>query len=1165
MAEAIVSDVVAKLLESLGQSVVEEMAPYFNGRKKLKELEQLMGMIQARLLDAERIREGDNGALINLWLKRLKHVLYRLEDLFEEVVMIDQDELPRGKLTKPLGVCYSCLSPFKVNKKLALESKAIMEELKSITSEMHCLNLRVHSIEVQSSVSRVSWRETHLFVLEKDVIGRDADKKAILEMVLHCDDIVGESVLVIIPIVGIGGLGKTTLAQLVFNDDDVHKHFELKGWACISEVSNLEELLRKILKSIDKSDCHQLNMEQLQSCLREAVNDKKFLLVLDDVWDEDRERWLCLRRLLCGCKRGSKIIVTSRSRVVADNMGTVEAYALGVLQEDMSWALFKGLAFKEGQEHNNEHLTRIGKEIVGKCGHVPLAIRTIASLLYTKDTEQEWEYFKDSELGMIEQCETSIMSSLKLSYDHLAPHLKQCFAYCSLFTKDYEFDKMDLIYLWMAQGFLKTTRDHVSPEDVGHGYFMELLRRSFFQDVRRNEYGEIISCKMHDLMNDLAKNVAGYCCLLVDKPTMQINDKNVWHASFTANSTWNAPPWLIAAKQIRSLLLTTNSLSFAVPDISKTISSLRCLRALDLPRMDNDSLPDSIKQLKHLRYLKISVSSYSLPECITGLQKLQTLDLRECWWLRELPRELHKLTSLRHLLCRSSIALTDMPPGFERLTSLQTLNLFVVGECTGLDALTSFNDLAGKLKICFSERRGKAVSVDTGAILKATKLTSLELTWWALQNGEPACHSDKVEDELALNCLQPPPSLKSLQVEGWRGARFPGWGMDVFPSPLPNLVSIEIARCEKCQILPPFNLLPLLRSLELWYLEALECIRIGGLSSVTSSSSTAFFPSLERLVLFQLPVFKGWSEQNNINQQEPERPQDLLQPSSFPCLSKLFIGYCPKLMSMPKAPRLESLGANSIHNNLLKYLLYGDATQISVPSSLIPSMLKDLHIRSIHELDTLSINLITLESLSIYFCLQLIRLTVKAPTCLRNLEIHNCVRLKDISSALQHLTVLEELKISDCDQLVWEPIMGKDNVSFVDEGRDVSSITSSDVKSADWQGLKSLRLLTLKSICNLDSPPQSLGCLRALQELEIYHFSNLIVLPEWIGHLTQLRRLDIQDCLKLVTLPESLRNLTNLQRLEVRDCDPELTRRCKQPDGEYWPLIQHIPHIELDY
>lgn len=1151
MAESIVSDVIVKLLEYLGESVVEEIVPYFNGRKKLKEVEQSMGMIQARLLDAERLREGENGAMIKLWLKRLKRVLYRLEDLSEEIAMADEEfeKIHRGTF------CFAWSSPLKVNKKLVVENKAIMEELKDITYQMHSLNLKVQPIDVQHSVGVVNKRETHSFILEEEAIGRDVDKSAIIEMVLQSDN-VGER-LSVIPIVGIGGLGKTSLAQLVFNDENVQRRFELKCWACISEIFNLEEVARKILRSIDSSDCHLLSLEQLQSCLRKAVHDKKLLLVLDDVWDEDRERWLCLRRLLCGCKTGSKIIVTSRSKVVAANMGTVEPYALGVLQEDMSWALFKSLAFKEGQEESNQHLTNIGKEIVRKCGHVPLAIRTIAGLLYAKDTEQEWEYFKETELVKIEQCENSIMSSLKLSYDHLTPHLKQCFAYCSLFNKDYEFNKMDLIYHWMAQGFLRPLKDLQSPEDVGHGYFMELVRRSFFQDVRRNEQGEIISCKMHDLMNDLAKMVAGDCCVIVDKPTLKITDNTVWHASLTIGSSWEAPSWLLATKQIRSLLLTTNSLSFVVPNISELFSSLRSFRALDLPRVDSDSFPDSMRELKHLRYLRLCVSSESLPECITGLQNLQILDLRECRWLTELPRGFHKLTSLRHLHCRNSIALTAMPPGFERLTSLRTLDLFAVSECTGLYALASLKNLGGKLKIRFSKHHGEDVPgpVDTRETLKAKKLTNLELTWWALRSGEPASHSDQIEDELTLKCLQPPPSLKSLQVEGWRGATFPRWGMDEFPCSLPNLVSIEIAGCERCKHLPPFSRLPHLRSLELWYLGSLQYIGTSG-NINEASSSTPYFPSLERLVLFQLPELKGWSMiENNVDEPKP----------FFPCLSKLFIGYCPKLMSIPMVPRLESLGANNIHKNLLELLLSVDDSQTAMCSLPTPSMLRELHIRSINELDILSINLFSLESLSIHICQHLIRLIVKAPSSLRHLEIHNCLRLKDISNALHNLAVLEELKISDCEQLDWDPMVDDTTVGDV-KCRNANNSSGDDggVQSSAWRGLKSLHSLTLRNISKVELLPQSLCCLTALQELEIYYFSDLIALPEWIGSLTLLHRLDIECCHKLVTLPKSLRNLTSLQRLEIRECNLELRRRCQQPDGEYWPLIQHVPYVELD-
>lgn len=236
----------------------------------------------------------------------------------------------------------------------------------------------MHPIEGQYSFNLMSSREIQSFVLEEEIIGRDENKNQIVRMLLDSDH--NDRDLSVIPIVGIGGLGKTTLAQLVYNDRNVQQHFELKYWVCISEISSFNELVRKILESIAKCDCGQWSVEQLQSHLREAMNNKKYLLVLDDVWDEDRERWLCLRRLLCAGKQGSKIIVTSRSKVVALNMGTVEPYELKGLSEEKSWVLFRSLAFREGQEEKNPNLESIGREIVKKCANVPLAIRSIAGI-----------------------------------------------------------------------------------------------------------------------------------------------------------------------------------------------------------------------------------------------------------------------------------------------------------------------------------------------------------------------------------------------------------------------------------------------------------------------------------------------------------------------------------------------------------------------------------------------------------------------------------------------------------------------------------------------------------------------------------------------------------------------------------------------------------------
>jgi hypothetical protein len=154
------------------------------------------------------------------------------------------------------------------------------------------------------------------------------------------------------------------------------------------------------------------------------------------------------------------------------------------------------MAFERGQEpEENSSIVAIGREILTKCSGVPLAIRTIGGLLSFKNSEADWLAFKENELSKISQNENDILPTLKLSYDYLPSHLKHCFAYCSLYPKDYWFRKSTLIQLWIAQGFVKSSDQNQCLEDVGNEYFMDLLWRSFFQEAKMDEFGNVIDAK----------------------------------------------------------------------------------------------------------------------------------------------------------------------------------------------------------------------------------------------------------------------------------------------------------------------------------------------------------------------------------------------------------------------------------------------------------------------------------------------------------------------------------------------------------------------------------------------------------------------------------------------------------------------------------------------
>ena len=328
----------------------------------------------------------------------------------------------------------------------------------------------------------------------------------------------------------------------------VNAHFELKIWVCVSDVFDVKTIVKNIITSATKKEPKSLLMEQLQDELREILSQKIYILVLDDVWNENKETWDKLKTLLLDGKRGSKVVITTRTKLVADITSPFSQYFLGGLSDDQSWALLKQVAFEEGKETINNDFEAIGMDIVKKCQGVPLAIKMIGSVLFFKKSVDGWLNIKNNELTNV----TGILPVLKLSYDHLPSHLKYCFAYCSLFPKDYLIDKLTLIQLWIAQGFIQSPEENLQLEDVANEYFTELLWRSFFQEANEDR-----RFKMHDLIHDLAQSVSRIECALVDFDAKNVNERTrhisfpVYNVSFFGKNLST----LIKANKIRTFFL----------------------------------------------------------------------------------------------------------------------------------------------------------------------------------------------------------------------------------------------------------------------------------------------------------------------------------------------------------------------------------------------------------------------------------------------------------------------------------------------------------------------------------------------------------------------------------------------------------------------------------
>ncbi|KAL4353678.1 hypothetical protein GQ457_06G025060 [Hibiscus cannabinus] len=771
----------------------------------------LITKLGSRALKSDCEEKSVTSNLVRVWLDELKDALYDAEDLLEDVhtEALRKDLMSGNKLKKEVRVFFSSSNQFAYGLKMGRKIKAIKARFTSIQSQTSGLNLVQSDHYLETSLMVKRSRQTHSFVRKDEIIGRYDDKAALLKLLLNTE-FEGESNVHFLPIVGIGGLGKTALAQFLYNHDMVKDHFKLRMWVCVSDVFDVKTIVANIIKSLtNQAPDQNLEMDQLQKQLRDKIDGKEYLLVLDDIWNEDGGQWFRLKKLLMGGARGSRIIVTTRSHRVAKITSKCEPYVLKGLSDDDAWSLFKEIAFEQRcADSTNPILLEIGKQILERCGGVPLAIRTIASTLSIKKTENEWCSFKDNVFALISQNDGEIMPTLKLSYDHLPSHLKRCFAYCRLYPKDYEIHVQTLVRLWIAQGFVKQSNPNQSLEEIGLEYFRDLVERNFLQEVQNANWE---MSKMHDLMHDLAESIAGKeSSIFYSNPSISEIDENCRHVLSTDFSLIS----LLKGKKLRSLLLISGKESQDMSDatLDFIISNCRYLRALSLHRVGLNTIPGSIHKLKHLRYLHLSWNKELkiLPESICKIQNLQVLELEYCRSLEELPKKIEKLVNLTHLPCECS-GLTHMPRGIGKLISLETLSLFVVDKngshgvaAADLSELSRLNNLRGKLHITNLGWVKNAREEFRAANLKEKQhLQSLVLHW---RHTSRSCYfddADEADDEdRSLEYLQPHPNLKELRVEGWRGiSKLPSWLQhltnlqSLYLSDMPNVASLPNEAC----------------------------------------------------------------------------------------------------------------------------------------------------------------------------------------------------------------------------------------------------------------------------------------------------------------------------------------------------------------------------------
>ncbi|KAB2594874.1 disease resistance RPP13-like protein 1 [Pyrus ussuriensis x Pyrus communis] len=1154
-----------------------ELVDFFRRKKLdhslLEKLKLTLLILHAVLNDAEE-KQIVNPA-VAMWLNELKHAVFDAEDLLDEIdaeVLRSKVEAEyQTKKTQVWNFLSTSLNPFYQGMNGRVQ--VIFERLEHLAKQKDLLGL------IGGVKGTVSQRTPTTSFVEHEfsACGRERDEKKLKRMLLS--DNASSSHISVIPVVGMGGVGKTTLARVLYNDKKIKKHFDVTAWACVSEDFDDIRVTKTLIESIISKPCSLQDMSLLQVELREQVRGKRFLFVLDDLWNDNYSDWDLVRAPFTYGARGSKVIVTTRNESVASLVHTGPIHYLRHLLDEDCWLLLSKHAFRNENPSAHPELEEIGKQIARKCDGLPLAAKALGGLLGCNVGYKEWSHILKNNLWETLH-DKSVLPSLRLSYHYLPTYLKQCFAYFSIFPKDYQFEKENIIQLWMALGLIPQAKSGKGLEELGGRYFDELLSRSLLQ---RSLIGKS-SFIMHDLINDLAMFVSGEFCFRLDEGEPHEVPKRVRHLSYMRgrfDTTAKLKPFY-EIKCLRTVFPMSLSpyyegskgLYVSIKVLEDLLPAQKCLRVLSLARYKNiTQLPDNIGKHLSLRYIDLSYTAVkTLPNTMCELYNLQTLLLLGCSSLVELPADMRKLINLRLLDIRET-SIKEMPVQMGRLKSLRTLTAFVLGKSTGssgIGELGQLSNLRGKLSILNLQNVVNPMDA-LGANLKDKKdLHEVELAW----GHEDA--NDSVKERHVLESLQPSVNLVKLTIRFYGGTRFPDWLGDTSFS---NIQVMRLSKCSTCFSLPPVGRLPALKEL---YIEMMKFVASIGVEFYVGNGASLSqpFQSLVKLEFNEMPEWEEWLSSPGSGQ------------SCFPRLEVLTLCNCPKLRgNLPdRLPCLRNLTVSNCG------VLHERATRTRwIPWSLIvntESLRRSLRTLTINGCPGLS-SLLETESLSSLWrlkvqifsstnylqphfsnCLgELILVNCASllsfprnglPTSLTFLRIQNCRRLEFLShemmAKLKSLRYLELFK--SCDSLRSFPlgvfpelsnlsIRGSKNLESlaIGEGADDENLTHLDrlvigncpnPVSFPHGGLPTPKLahFIVRGCENLKLLPDRIHSLTALQELRIYGLPNVESFAEG-GLPPNLQSFAIGGCEKLRPSVEywGLQRLVSLRTFRIRSSE----------------------------
>ncbi|KAG1361134.1 putative disease resistance RPP13-like protein 1 [Cocos nucifera] len=875
---------------------------------ELKKLRRRVKRISGFLPSAERERYKNQS--INYWVVELKDVMYDADDIIDRCMMegrrLLEDHRSESVVRRP-SYLFSCF-----RHEISNEIVKLNDRLKEIEEDRSKLPL-LENTKQSTQDCGVNPGQTFPDVVKSDIVGTQIEEatQSLVESLIKEDN----KKYQVLGIVGMGGIGKTTLASNIYNHETIKNNFPIRVWVCVSKDFSDIKLLKNIIRGAGGRYKEDETKAELVPRLSSLLS-RRFFIILDDIWRT--ELWEDMLRIpFENATAKGKIVITTRYTSVAKNM-RAEIHHVDKMDNDSGWKLLRKKVFGDDEEEEEGEISRlreIGVKIVRKCHGLPLAIKAIAGVLRSKGTSiTGWDMVLESDAWSLSRLEEELPGALFLSYEDLPSDLKQCFLYCSLFPEDSRMHREDLIRYWVAEGFVKSTQGNTLMEDVAEDYYRELIWRNLLDGHDDDDTW----CTMHALLRSLALFLArDESTFLGEGRSFNKNPLTKLRRLSMVNleERVEVPDAVKQQKCLRTLILERSPRTKMIEN--ELFEGLRFLRIITIDNTSLERLPNSIGDLLHLRYLDLDRTKINeLPESIGCLIHLQVLNLSGCESLHTLPKAITKLCNLRCLRLRGT-PLTHVPKGIGKLKHLNHLEGFVMGHDDRRDAQDDdgcdLKELQSLSQLRFLEINRLERTQPAGAPVLANRsfLRTLILNCEQPEGEVEAIaiqRIDKIYDELSPQSTH----LHRVEINNFFGSGFPSWMMS--PSldvSFPNLTNIRLFYCKSCPQLPPLGLLPQLKYLHVGRAGAIKTIGPEFLGPRASSAATSF-PKLEELEFEYMLKWEEWS----FGMVEGVGEERRGAPKLLPRLMMLKLRRCPKLRALPPLgllPQLKSLTIDGAH------------------------------------------------------------------------------------------------------------------------------------------------------------------------------------------------------------------------------------------------------------